>query len=205
MSRESCDLEQALLLMRDPLGRIELAASQLARIETSSVTRDLLRGIRSAVGDLDEQLQEAVGALRAPYVEGGDSESDCGEALRRVFDELAPVFAARSRRLDPPELHTGEVRGDAAIARRAALRLLRGAGRWTGAGGRLRLALLADSERWGVRVAARCTEDAPAPASASFIEARRLARSAGGSLEHESDGQDEARATLWFPQHRGAA
>jgi len=203
VSREACDLEQALLLMRDPLGRIELAASQLTGAEASIVTRELLRGIRSAVGDLDEQLQEALGALRGPQID--HEVADCGEALRRVVDELAPVFAARSRRLDPAEVHTGEVRGDAAIARRAALRLLRGAGRWTGAGGRMQLALLTDSGRWGVRVAARCGEDTPAPKAASFDEARRLARAAGGSLEHESGRSDEARATLWFPLHRGAA
>ncbi len=204
------NLERSLLFMRDPLSRIELAASQLGRIERGIVTRDLIESIHRAVEDLDVQLHEAVVTLRRPR--RATDEEDCGEALRRLVSELHPVFSARSRELDPLDVAEREVRGDVGLARRAALRLLRGAGSWTGTGGRLRLSLLADSGRWGVRVAAHRSNEATepgtgAPARRPFDDARRFAQMVGGVLDQPlpARGGNEMSATLWFPGNGEAA
>ena len=203
------NLERSLLFMRDPLSRIELAASQLDRIERGIVTHDLIESIHRAVEDLDVQLHEAVAAIRRPH--RPMSDDDCGEALRRLVSELHPVFSARSRRLEPL-ISPHEVRGDVGLARRAALRLLRGAGSWTGAGGMLRLSLLADSGRWGVRVAARRSAGATERhtglhARRPFDDARRFAQGVGGELDQPlpRPGGSEMSATLWFPGKEVAA
>ena len=201
MSERLHSLEEALLFMRDPLSRIELAASQLARAQRGAVEEERLAAIRRAVEDLDRRLQEALGALRAPRSRAGASD-DCGRALRELVAELAPVFAARSRRLEPPQLAPGGSLGDAAVARRAALRLLRGAGGWAGAGGWLCLSLRSDPGRWGVGIRVRRAAHGAAGPAPAFREARRLAHSLGAEFEQSSPASAEAelRATLWFPR-----
>lgn len=192
---------RGLFEMRDPLARIELAASQLARLHPDHANRTLTRRILEAVADLDDRLQASIRAL-APRRTGAVRAEDAGVVVARAVDELAPVLGARERVLEPlAPLAAPAPRADAQLARRAALQLLRGAGAWAGAGGRLRLELVPEGGRCGIRVAAQRGDACSTPCDDPFGAARRFARAERIGLDVTRSEASPARleATLWLP------
>ncbi len=199
MSEREERLEGSLLSLRDPLARVALAASQIARAPGDPIAGILAEGIRDAVGDLDRRIQESLHLVRGP-LSRDEGVGDCGEALRALVAQLAPVFAARGRRLEALDLPREGLRMDAGVARRAALLLLRCAGAWTGPGGWLRLEMRSRGAQSGMRVEAGRSQESGVTARDAFSEVARFALAQGAELEHTpaDAGASRASATLWF-------
>lgn len=199
MSEREERLEGSLLSLRDPLARVALAASQIARAPGDPIAGILAEGIRDAVGDLDRRIQESLHLVRGP-LSREEGIGDCSEALRALVAQLAPVFAARGRRLEALDLPREGLRIDAGVARRGALLLLRCAGAWTGPGGWLRLELRKRGVRYGLRVEAGRSQETGGAGRDAFSKLARFALAQGAEIEHTPTdaGAPHASATLWF-------
>jgi hypothetical protein len=88
-------LTQVLTLeSRNALSRVELAASELVRLETNPASRERLAAIREAVGELDVLL-EKLALLWAPRIAGEARVVDLGALVDAVCGRIAPTLQAR--------------------------------------------------------------------------------------------------------------
>ncbi len=195
MTTDDRRAQEALRDLHDPLARIELAASQLARADVPTRVLPLVDRILEAARDLDRRLQDARASLE-PLAADSHARDDCREAVSDAIEEMAPVLNARGIRVAPPALPEQRIGGDRRFARRALLQLLRAGGRWSRDGGELAVALREAEGAYGIEL--RCLGSGGALDDA-FDEARRFARTAGAELvTHAADSANDAiTATLW--------
>jgi signal transduction histidine kinase len=195
-ARRDAQLATALLGLRTPLARIQLAASRMCRDGFPPLARSCGEAICDAVGELDGRLELAVAALAG---EPAPTPSrDCEHALEQVLRRVAPAFEARGCSCE--QLPTaGSVLGDEARVRRGALQLLRVALRHAGPGGRVQVGLVDSAARYGLRVNAQGPEARQAEQLGEPLAAlRRFALARGGELELETVDGGGLRAALWF-------
>jgi hypothetical protein len=101
-SPEAAETGGALVLQRilalagrNALARVELAASELDRLESSPAARERLGAIRSAVDELDGVLHE-IERLASPPLDPVPAEgSPLARTWNRLVDRLAPTLDAR--------------------------------------------------------------------------------------------------------------
>lgn len=113
-----------LASLRNPLARIELAASRLARDAHTPSARDSVEAIREAVADLDRQ----VGA-RGVWERGEGPRASLAELLQTLEARLRPVLEARGISIVIEPAGETDPTPEAWRARRAGLALLRSAAR----------------------------------------------------------------------------
>jgi len=118
-------LEEALIGMRDPLSRIQLAAGELGHSAAAGCVGEIQR----AVGELDLRLEDTLASLRRRR-NGAPEPSDLRSATERVVRELAGSLSARRIDLVLAPLPGTPVPGDASLVRRALYRVLLGLGQW---------------------------------------------------------------------------
>lgn len=88
-------LTQVLTLeSRNALSRVELAAGELARLETNPASRERLAAIREAVGELDVLL-EKLGLLWTPRIAGEARVVDLAVLVDGVCARIAATLQAR--------------------------------------------------------------------------------------------------------------
>lgn len=202
MSRERhAQIASAVLGMRTPLARVELAASQLDRDGATPRARELARCIREAVIEMDRRIETSLRAL-LPAAPASVARA-CGNVLEEVLARVGDVLGARGLRCalrpDPPD----PVIGDPDRLRRAALCLLRSAGGVAGSGGTVSIGLEDAPGRYGVSVdISRGGPDAGATGLEPLVAAAREF-----ALAHEAEidvrwcpGSEPSilRAALWF-------
>lgn len=200
MSEADTRAREALAELHDPLARIELAASQLARSGAPPGTHALAERILDAVRDLDGRLQDSIAALE-PLRADPHVRDDCREEIAEAVTKMQPILAARGITLVEPELPERRIGGDGRFARRATLQLLRAGGRWARSGDELTIALRETRSAYGIELNCRGTE---APPTGTFDDAARFARSSGAELAMRGEPNAAGRpaATLW--RRRGA-
>ena len=120
-------LEVALVRLRDPLSRIQLAASELA--DHATVGDSLGRRIEHAVAEIDLRIEDALTGLRRGR-RGARPDGDIRESLALVVRDLGPILAARGIELALAPLPDAPVYGDASLVRRTVCRLFLGIGHW---------------------------------------------------------------------------
>ena len=137
---------EALLAIRDPLARIALASSALEAAEPASERAHHAEALRAALADADVRLDELSRALELRRSDRDPPSPDCRDDFARVCARAVVAAEARGVQLECGAA-VQAVPGDAAAIRRTALRALRAAYEWAGAGGKLRIALSRDAER----------------------------------------------------------
>ncbi len=177
------ELASALLDLRAPLSRIELAASRLDREERTPRTGELARTIREAVAAADHKLELALRVLAPPAAEPA---LPAAGVLEELALRLRPVLAARGLEL---RVH-GEPSPalDPAVLRRAAIALAGTAAELAEAGP-VELRLVSGEGRWGVEA---CWS-AAAGEGAALRRLRPLALLCGGEACHTDRG-----AVFWM-------
>lgn len=80
---------------RNALARVELAASELDRLEASPAARDRLGVIRAAVDELDGVLHEIERLSNPRREESQRAGASLPEAWNAIVGRLSPTFAAR--------------------------------------------------------------------------------------------------------------
>lgn len=196
-------LTQAILRMRTPLARVELAASRLARSAATPATRGLVEGISEAVRQIDHEISDSLRVIRPAARE----QSDFGDArgvLTALRRRTAAVLQAYEIRWPPPDGEDQPILADRVAVEKAALVMLRAGIALAGRGGSVELSLVhhAEASRTGLRLAAEQAVDA-APSSASstapdpLTQPLAFALGWGGSLDVRRRDR-EATATLWL-------
>jgi signal transduction histidine kinase len=199
-ARRDAQLAAALLGLRTPLARIQLAASRMRRDGSPPLACSCGDSICEAVEELDKRLELAVAALvRDPTP---TPPRDCEGTLDQVLRRVAPAFEARGcicERMPAP----GSVLGDEARVRRGALQLLRVALRFAGRGGRVKVGLVDGATRYGLRLNAEGLEQNETQWLGEPLAAlRRFALALDGELEFEATEGTGLRAALWFAREK---
>ena len=202
-AHRDAQLAAALLGLRTPLARIQLAASRIRRDGSPPLARSCGDAICEAVEELDGRLELAVEALAPERISA--PMSACEGALDQVLRRVAPAFEARGcscERTPAP----GSVLGDEANVRRGALQLLRLALRFAGRGGHVRVGLLDDVARYGLRLSADGAEaDQTEWLGEPLAALRRFALARGSELEFEATEGAGLRAALCFAREEPGA
>jgi signal transduction histidine kinase len=202
-ARRDAQLAAALLGLRTPLARIQLAASRMRRDGSPPLARSCGEAICEAVEELDGRLELAVAAL-APERKPAPPRA-CEGALNQVLERVAPAFEARGcrcERMPAPD----SVLGDEARVRRGALQLLRVALRFAGRGGRVRVGLVDGTARYGLQLNAQGLEaDETEWLGEPLAALRRFALALDGELELEATEGTGLRAALWFAREEPLA
>jgi signal transduction histidine kinase len=202
-AHRDAQLASALLGLRTPLARIQLAASRMRRDGFPPLARSCGESICDAVEELDGRLELAVSALAGERT--ATPQRPCEGALDQVLQRVAPAFEARGCSCE--RLATEDsVLGDEARVRRGALQLLRVALCFAGPGGSVRVGLIDSGARYGLRVNAQGPEAQPAERLDEPLAAlRRFALARGGELELETRDAAGLRAALWFEREESGA
>lgn len=196
-------LTQVLTLeSRNALSRVELAAGELARLETNPASRRRLAAIREAVGELDGVL-EKLALLWTPRIVGEPRVVDLEALVDGVCERIAPTLQARGIAIERPS-GVGRCRVGImpVVLERLLLCFLRlGLGSIRGEE-RLRLETQVDGEGIGVRL--RRSDERGEALSRAADPARRLElelqlAELGGRL---SDPAEDEALQLWIPGRR---
>lgn len=139
------ELASAILDIRAPLSRVELAASRLDREDRTPRTAELAHTIREAVATIDRQLELALRVLAPP---GPNRDCPSAPVLEEVAARLRPVLAARGLDLRVESPHDSPPL-DPAVLRRAVIALT-GAAAEHAQPGPLEVGLVSGKGRWGV-------------------------------------------------------
>jgi hypothetical protein len=195
----------AVLGMRTPLARVELAASQLAREGSTPALAALCERIRDAVGDLDRQIELSLRALLPEPQEEG-RWAPCQEVIAEVVDRFRPVLEARGCACVEQVASQEPVRGERERVRRATLCLLRASGAVASRGGRVRLGAETEPGRYGISVdVAQANVEVDGGWTESLEQVLESTRAFALAHDAELDvrwspasGSSLLRATLWF-------
>lgn len=126
-------LEAAIVCLRDPLSRIQLAASQThgtSRLGAPEHATDpAMRSIQHAVAEIDMRLEDTLTNLRRGTREASP-HADLRAGVAHVTQDLKPALEARGIELIVLPLPDAPVLGDASLLRRVICRMLLGIGRW---------------------------------------------------------------------------
>jgi light-regulated signal transduction histidine kinase (bacteriophytochrome) len=153
MTREWEALEAALVCLRDPLSRIQLATSELEGAAANDVPAT--RSIQQAVSEIDLRLEDALTSLRRRSTLS-EPAADLRQTVRRVVDDLERALAARGIELLLGALPDEPVPGDDSLVRRTLCRLLLGVSRWMHTQpGAVELRLVSDAVGAGVELCAQ--------------------------------------------------
>lgn len=200
MIRSPEEILDELVSLRDPLSRVLLAAGQL-EIEPPrpDIVANVTAEIREAVSEMDQRIRAMIEALD-PVEEDTDQRDDVGGELQAVVARVAPALSARGVEC--------ELRLDAAMSvaprllsrlRRGALRLLRVGGLHAAPRGRMRLELLGDGERIGLRLVAENATPVGRPDGGDALASvRRLALAHGAELSVPVAPPETLIALLWY-------
>lgn len=196
----NAQITSAVIEMRTPLARVELAASQLARDGTTPAARTLARGISEAVVELDRLIARSLCALVAD-VASRKLAADCRGVLTEVASRVSPVLRARRIRLQVESPASSPAPGDLEEVRHAALVLVRAGTSLAPPGGALILWVEERRGRCGVglRVTAGGTgELLPQQGRGeAFDRLRDFAMVRGADLEIEASAAC-CRAMVWL-------
>ena len=176
------ELASAILDMRAPLSRVELAASRLDREDQTPRTGDLARTIREAVAIIDRQLELALRVL-APA--GPTRKSPSLPVLQELAERLRPVFSARGLDLRVSDEHSPSL--DPAVLRRAVIALT-GAAAEHARPGPLEVGLVPGEGRWGVEVRWRSAKESAFDGGDVLRRLQPLALLCGAEAEPRFDG-----------------
>lgn len=122
-------LEAAIICLRDPLSRIQLAATQ--RDDPQLPTDPTMLSIQHAVAEIDMRLEDTLTNLRRALRES-PPDSDIRAGLVHVVDDLRPSLEARGIDFVVEPLPEAPVFGDVLLLRRLICRMFLGIGRWLG-------------------------------------------------------------------------
>jgi hypothetical protein len=122
-------LEAAIVCLRDPLSRIQLAATQGDDPELP--TDPTMLSIQHAVAEIDMRLEDTLTNLRRVLREA-TPDSDIRAGLVHIVDDLKPSLEARGIEFIVEPLPDTPVYGDALLLRRLICRMFLGMGRWLG-------------------------------------------------------------------------
>ena len=120
-------LEAAIVCLRDPLSRIQLAASQIGAPDCFA--DPVTRSIHHAVAEIDLRIEDTLNSLRREFREPSPQE-DLRVAVAEVIDDLSPALGARGIDLVLKPLPDAAAYGDRSLLRRLICRMLLGIGRW---------------------------------------------------------------------------
>lgn len=182
------ELAAAILDVRAPLSRIELAASRLDREDRTPHAGELARTIREAVTAIDQQLELALRVL-APA--SPVRKSPAGPILEELAGRLRPVLAARGLDLRIGCQHSPSL--DPAVLRRVVIALVGAAAECAGPGP-IDVGLLLGDGRWGVEARWHPPDEAPTETEDPLRRLRPLALVCGGEAERTAEG-----AVFWIP------
>ncbi len=177
-----------LASLRNPLARIEFAASRLERDTLTPSARASVEAIRDAVADLDRQ----VGA-RALWERGDAPRTPLSQLLEGLETRLRPALRARGIELEAAPAAGPEATPEAWRARRAGLALVRGAARCGPSNISIRGLRREEPPLWGIEVVwtgGRQESDA-----AAVAPLRQACADCGASLEFAP-----GATRLWFEE-----
>ncbi len=137
--------------MRAALTRLELLSSQLLREGGTPRSRRLARSIARATADL-ETLVSRSAALLSQGREGARPDADLRSLVGELRERLSSALEAAGLIWTDAAVPEDPVHGDPAVARRAALLLLRIATARVDGSGRVRLALVTEPQGWALEV-----------------------------------------------------
>lgn len=120
-------LEAAIVCLRDPLSRIQLAASQIGAPDCFG--DPVTRSIHHAVAEIDLRIEDTLNSLRREFREPAPQE-DLRVTVSEVIDDLSSALGARGIDLVLKPLPDAAAYGDRSLLRRLICRMLLGIGRW---------------------------------------------------------------------------
>ncbi|MCP3983626.1 MAG: HAMP domain-containing histidine kinase [bacterium] len=182
------ELASAILDIRAPLSRVELAASRLDREDRTPRSGELAQSIHEAVAAIDRQLELALRVL-SPSSPGRERPS--GPVLEELTERLRPVFAARGLELQVAAKHSPSL--DPAVLRRAVIALT-GAAAEQAQPGLLEVGLVAGDGCWGVEARWQPRGEGSQNAADILKRLQPLALLCGAEAEVTADG-----AVFWIP------